>query len=65
MNETKSRGTENKKLLVDTIGLQEMLSSGRQTAVSIGAEAGAKCCVGRRAFWHVEKVRRYINAISE
>ena len=65
MNATKSKGTENNKMLVDTIGLQEMLSSGRQVALEIGNAAQAKVISGRRIFWNVRKVQQYIDAISE
>lgn len=53
------------KQAVDTIGLQEMLSSGRKTAVDIGTAAGAKIQVGRRIFWNVNKVQKYLDSISE
>ena len=65
MNATKTKRSEDKKLLVDTIGLQEMLSSGRQSAVSIGMAANARVTSGRRVFWNVRKVQQYIDAISE
>ena len=65
MNATKSKEKGHTKMLVDTLGLQEMLCAGRPSAVRIGTEAGARVEVGRRVFWNVEKVRRYINTISE
>lgn len=52
-------------LSVDTAGLQKMLNSGRQTATQIGVAAGAKFCVGRRVYWNVAKIRKYLDEISE
>ena len=65
MNQTKAKEHRNEKILVDTLGLQEMLSSGRQSAVSIGIEARAKVQVGRRVFWNTKKIQKYLDAISE
>ena len=52
-------------LSVDTAGLQKMLNSGRQTATQIGMAAGARFCVGRRVYWNVAKIRKYLDEISE
>ncbi len=62
-----TRKTENlgEKRTVDTTGLQDMLSCGRKTAVDIGMAAKARVSIGRRVLWNVEKVQRYIDAISE
>ena len=65
MNATKTKNTKGQKILVDTFGLQEMLSAGRPAAVKIGTEAGARVQSGRRVFWNVRKVQQYIDAISE
>ena len=65
MNATKTKNTKGEKMLVDTLGLQEMLSSGRPAAVQIGTEAGASVQIGRRVFWNVRKVHQYIDTISE
>lgn len=65
MNATKTKNTKGEKMLVDTLGLQEMLSSGRPAAVKIGTEARARVQSGRRVFWNVRKVQQYIDAISE
>ncbi|MGN8754415.1 hypothetical protein [Blautia sp. HCP3S3_C4] len=58
-------GTFSDALSVDTAGLQKMLNSGRQTATQIGMAAGAKFCVGRRVYWNVAKIRKYLDEISE
>ena len=60
----KKRNTGNEQLLVDTLGLQEILSSGRPAAVKIGTEAGARVQVGRRVFWNVKKIQEYLDRIS-
>jgi hypothetical protein len=53
------------KLAVTTEELQELLSLGRQSAVQIGLEAGAKITVGKRVIWNKEKVKEYLYQISE
>lgn len=66
MNTTKTKGnTSNSQILVDTPGLQEILSSGRPAAVRIGTEAGARVQSGRRVFWNVKKIQQYLDTISE
>lgn len=65
MRATKARGNTEKQMLVDTNGLQEMLCAGRPAAVKIGTDAGARVQSGRRVFWNVQKVQRYIDSISE
>lgn len=65
MRATRAKGKVENQMLVDTLGLQEMLSSGRPAAVKIGTEAGARVQSGRRVFWNVRKVQQYIDAISE
>lgn len=54
-----------RKQTVDTKELQEMLSSGRKTAVEIGKAAGARIKVGRRVLWNVGKIQKYIDSVSE
>lgn len=66
MNVTaKKADTATERRTVDTVGLQEMLSSGRKTAVQIGNAAGARIQVGRRVLWNVKKIQKYLDAISE
>lgn len=57
MNATKQIGTLEDRKMVDTNGLQAMLSSGRKTAVEIGTAAQARVQVGRRVLWNVGKSR--------
>lgn len=52
-------------LTTDTPGLQAMLCAGRKTAVEIGMAAEAKITVGRRVFWNVAKIQKYLDCISE
>ena len=56
--------TEN-KLAVDTKELQEMLGCGRFTAYEIGTQAGARMQLGKRVLWNVNKVKAYLDCISE
>ena len=65
MRATRTKGKAENQMLVDTNGLQEMLSAGRPAAVKIGTEAGARVQSGRRVFWNVRKVQQYIDTISE
>ena len=65
MRATKSKGSADNKILVDTPALQEMLCAGRPAAVRIGTDAGARVQSGRRVFWNVKKVQRYLDEISE
>lgn len=65
MRATRAKGKVENQMLVDTNGLQEMLSAGRPAAVKIGMDAGARVQSGRRVFWNVRKVQQYIDAISE
>ena len=65
MNATRKMNNAGRKKTVDTAGLQEMLSSGRKTAVEIGTAAGARIQVGRRVLWNVDKVQAYLDVISE
>lgn len=66
MNATKQFDIEStRKLSVDTEGLQAILGCGRKTATQIGESAEAKIRIGKRVFWNVEKVKQYLNDISE
>ena len=65
MNATRKMNNAGREKTIDTAGLQEMLSSGRKTAVEIGTAAGARIQVGRRVLWNVDKVQAYLDVISE
>lgn len=61
----RSGETVNQKLAVDTSELRAMLSCGRDTAVKVGTEAGARIQIGKRVLWNVDKVQSYIDKLSE
>lgn len=65
MNKTRKPECNVDKMLVDTVELQAMLCSGRAAAVQIGTAAGARVQCGRRIFWNVRKIQKYVDAISE
>lgn len=64
MNKTKDREA-NEQITVDIEKLSAMLSCGRATARKIGEQAEAKICIGRRVLYSVDRVRKYINDVSE
>ena len=50
-----------------TIGLPELmarLNSGRRTAETVAAAAGAKIKVGRRTLYHVGKIEAYLDKLA-
>lgn len=49
---------------VDTDGLRDLLSCGRETAVKIGTDAQARVQIGKRVLWNVDKIQKYLDAIS-
>lgn len=53
---------------VITIGLPELmarLNSGRQTAETVAAAAGAKIKIGRRTLYNVGKIEAYLNQLAD
>lgn len=53
------------KLLVTVPELAEYMGCGRFTANKTAAEAAATVFIGRRKLVNLEKVRKYLNSISE
>ena len=53
------------KMTVDLINLQDMLCVGRGTAEEIGKNANAVIKIGRRKLYNVEKIKAYLNSLSE
>ena len=53
------------QLLVDTRGVQEALGVGRPAAEKIGKDAQACVRIGRLVRWDLNKIKKYIEAISE
>ena len=50
---------------LDTKGLMETLSCGYNSAVALGAAAGARVKIGKRVLWNMKKVRKYLDEMSE
>ena len=61
MRKTAATNVSMNNLTVDTVGLQNLLNAGYQTAVEIGMAAGAKITV----LWNVSKIQKYLDEISE
>ena len=61
---TKSKFTD-QNLLVNTENLQKLLQCGRVTAIEIGTGTEARVQISRRVLWNVDKVRKYLEHISE
>lgn len=64
MNKTTERQTT-EQIAVDIQKLSAMLSCGLATARKIGEQAGAKIMIGRRVLYSVDKVRNYLDFITE
>lgn len=64
MNKTKIRETAG-YITVDIERLSALLSCGKATARKIGEQSGAKIVIGRRVLYSVDKVRRYLDCMSE
>ena len=65
MNSTRSNELPiNDRLTISTAELISVLSCGRQTAVELGKEAGAEIRYGGRQLWNVEKLKKYLDSIS-
>lgn len=55
----------NYKFALSTPELMKALSCGRSTAVKIGTAAGARVQFGKRVLWNTEKIKAYLDSISE
>ncbi len=53
-----------KRITVNTEELKMMCGCGKDTAIRIGCEAGAKIKIGRRVLWNVAKVQKYMDKLS-
>lgn len=60
----RTRRENSQTITVDIIGLQAMLSVGRNTAERIGKEAGAVVKIGARKLYNVKKIQQYIDQIG-
>ncbi len=65
MRKRMSIEVSNGYVTVDTEKLQGLLMVGRNMAIKIGTDAGAKIKVGRRVLWNVGKIQEYIDSMSE
>ncbi len=64
MNKTKERESE-RAITVDIEKLSAMLSCGHATARKIGEQAEARIVIGRRVLYSVDKIRSYIENMTE
>ena len=51
-------------LMITTAQLMQKMNCGYQTAVTIGTEAQARICIGRRVWYNVQKIERYLETIA-
>lgn len=65
MRKKKEQIKNGNKRLVDTLGLQEYLSSGRTNAVRFGMEAGARIQIGRSVYWDLRKIDHLLDHTIE
>ncbi len=64
MNRTTKRNEPN-VIAVDIEKLSSILSCGHTTARKIGELAEARIYIGRRVLYSVNKIQKYLDAISE
>ena len=65
MKETQRYNDDVRPLTVTTEDLRRMLGCGRDNAIRIATEAGARIEIGRRVLWNVDKVQKYLDSISK
>ena len=65
MQATRNRGTSDQQLTVTIEGLMERLACGRKTADTIGKNAQAKIRIGKRVFYSLPKIEKYLEEICE
>lgn len=51
--------------LIDTDQLRSWTNLGRNSAMRLGEDAGAKIKIGKRVLWDKEKLSRYITELTE
>ena len=64
MNKTANRVSD-EQIAVDIEKLSAMLSCGYATARKIGELAEARIIIGRRVLYSVDKVRKYLECMTE
>lgn len=63
MRKTKANNSTD-AIMVTTEQLMEKMNCGYQTAVTIGAKAGARIHIGRRVWYNLKKVEQYLQEIA-
>ena len=63
MRKTKVNNTSD-AIMVTTEQLMQKMNCGYQTAVTIGTKAEARIYIGRRIWYNVEKVEKYLREIA-
>lgn len=53
-----------RKIMVDTTHLMELLDCGKHTAIKLGHMANACVRLDRKLFWNVRLIQKYIDNIS-
>ncbi len=59
MRKTKANNISD-AIMITTEQLMQRMNCGYQTAVTIGAEAEARIYIGRRVWYNVEKIEKYL-----
>lgn len=54
-----------RKIMVDTTHLMQLLDCGKHTAITIGHAANACVRLERKLFWNVRQIQKYVDNISE
>lgn len=63
MRKTGANNT-NDAIMITTAQLMEKMNCGYQTAVTIGKEAQARVYMGRRVWYNVQKIEKYLDTIA-
>ena len=55
---------DNNAIMISVEQLQERLKCGYKTAVTIGKDAKARVSVGRRVFYNVKLIEKYVDKLA-
>lgn len=64
MRQRRTGATEGKNRLMDTEELRTYTSLGRNNAIKLGEDIGAKVKIGKRVLWDREKIDRYLDELT-
>ena len=64
MRKRKYSSNDSNAIMVSVEQLQERLNCGYKTAVTIGTDAKARVYVGRRVFYNVKLIERYLEKMA-